>query len=523
MLLREIAETSSRVSGTGGRLEKIGHLADTLRRLESEEIGIGVSYLSGELRQGRIGIGYSTLEKAAPSSAAQSAGITLRDVDAAFERIAQISGRGSAGERITVLGDLLARATAEEQRFLQRLLIGELRQGAQEGLMVEAIARAADVSAADVRRAVMLAGGPTAVAEAALREGRSGLARFSLQLFRPLKPMLAQTADGVADALDQLGSAALEYKLDGARIQVHRSGDDVLVFTRKLNDVTAAVPEVVEAVRELPARELILDGEVLALREDGSPLPFQETMRRFGRKLDVAALRETLPLSSFFFDCLYIDGRSLIDLPGEERVAALSEALPGSLRVERLVTGEIEAGEAFLAAALEAGHEGIMAKALDAAYKAGGRGGAWLKIKPVHTLDLVVLAAEWGHGRRRGWLSNLHLGARDPVGGGFVMLGKTFKGLTDELLEWQTERLQELEVSRDEWGGRGEWGGTVYVRPELVVEIAFNDIQASPQYPGGFALRFARVKGYRPDKAVTEADTIDTIRSIHEGRSRQRH
>ena len=240
-------------------------------------------------------------------------------------------------------------------------------------------------------------------------------------------------------------------------------------------------------------------------------------MRRFGRKLDVAALRETLPLSSFFFDCLYIDGRSLIDLPGEERVAALSEALPGSLRVERLVTGEIEAGETFLAAALEAGHEGIMAKALDAAYKAGGRGGAWLKIKPVHTLDLVVLAAEWGHGRRRGWLSNLHLGARDPVGGGFVMLGKTFKGLTDELLEWQTERLQELEVSRD------EWGGTVYVRPELVVEIAFNDIQASPQYPGCFVLRFARVKGYRPDKAATEADTIDTIRSIHEGRSRQRH
>ncbi len=511
MLLNEIVETSVRVSGTSGRLEKIEHLAEALRRLERREIAIGVSYLVGELPQGRIGIGYAAITKAVPDGAAADPTLTLHETDAVFDRIAAMSGPGSGERRIRALRELFERATVEEQKFLERLLIGELRQGAQEGVMADAVARAASLPASQVRRALMLAGDMTEVASAALIEGRSGLARFSIQLFRPIQPMLAQTAESVGDGLERLGRAALEYKLDGARIQVHRSGKDVSVYTRRLNDVTAAVPEVVEAVGRLPVREIILDGEVIALKEDGMPLPFQSTMRRFGRKLDIEAMRKTLPLVAFFFDCLYIDGRNLIDETGEERFAALAVVVPEELRVKRLVTGDVGEGDAFLASALEAGHEGIMAKDLDAAYQAGGRGRAWLKIKPVHTLDLVVLAAEWGHGRRRGWLSNLHLGARDPENGEFVMLGKTFKGLTDELLEWQTQKLQEVESGRD--------SHTVYVRPEVVVEIAFNNIQRSPHYPGGFALRFARVKGYRPDKSPEEADTIETVRAIYEGRS----
>jgi DNA ligase-1 len=356
----------------------------------------------------------------------------------------------------------------------------------------------------------MFSGALPEVASAALSEGREGLGRFSIQLFRPVQPMLAGTAEEVGEALDRFETAELEYKLDGARVQVHRAGDEVRVYTRRLNDVTAAVPELVERVRELPVREIILDGETLAFRDDGMPHRFQVTMSRFGRKLDIERLREKLPLEAFYFDLLYLDGDGLTDLPARERVEALSQVLPPDLLIPRTLTGDSEEAQAFLQRALAAGHEGIMAKALDAPYDAGRRGKSWLKLKPAHTLDLVVLAAEWGSGRRRGWLSNLHLGARDPVAGGYVMLGKTFKGLTDEMLEWQTRRLQELEVARDDW--------TVYVRPELVVEIAFNDVQASPKYPGGLALRFARVKRYRPDKHAEQADTIDTVRAIHEGR-----
>jgi DNA ligase-1 len=376
--------------------------------------------------------------------------------------------------------------------------------------MAEAVAQAAQLPIGEIRRALMVSGDLRGVAKSALTEGRQGLARLAVRLFQPIKPMLAQTAEDSHDALRQLGMAAVEYKLDGARIQVHKYGSDVRVFTRYLKDVTAAVPEIVEAVRALAPGSLILDGEVLACRPDGKPQPFQVTMRRFGRKLEVERLRETIPLYPFFFDCLYIDGNAVLDRPGAERASALAGALPERLVVPRRVIAEEPGAEAFLQAALAAGHEGIMAKALDAPYEAGARGGAWLKIKPAVTLDLVVLAADWGHGRRTGWLSNLHLGARNPSTGAFVMLGKTFKGMTDEMLAWQTVELRKLAIANDPY--------TVYVEPKLVVEIAFNDIQASAHYPGGLALRFARVKRYRPDKRAEDADTIDTVRAIYERR-----
>ncbi|HUF36102.1 MAG TPA: ATP-dependent DNA ligase, partial [Gemmatimonadales bacterium] len=442
---------------------------------------------------------------AMPTAAAPVPAVELREVDAILDRVAAATGKGSAGTRRRLLGELLARLTAAEQRFLAALLVGELRQGALEGLVVEAVARAVGMPAREVRRAYMLAGDLPGVARAALAGGTAGLAGFSVRLFRPLLPMLAGTADSAADALAELGEAALEYKLDGARVQIHRDGDDVRVYSRRLNEVTPAVPEIVDAVRGLAAREAILEGEAIALRPDGTPHPFQTTMRRFGRRLEVERVRESLPLTLFLFDLLQLDGEPLLDQPYQARAAALAELVPASLLVPRLLTASPEEAEEFLRVALDRGHEGIMAKALGAPYEAGQRGRRWLKVKPVRTLDLVVLAAEWGHGRRRGWLSNLHLGARE--GDGFVMLGKTFKGMTDEMLAWQTARFQELEAARD--------GQTVYVRPELVVEVAFSDLQASPQYPGGLALRFARVKGYRPDKMPADADTMETLRDIY--------
>jgi DNA ligase-1 len=429
-------------------------------------------------------------------------------VDAAFEQISRVvAGKGSTGERQRLLRELLARATPDEQNFLFRLVTGELRQGAVEGLMLEAVARAAKVPAEQVRRARMMAGDLPKVAKAAITGDAAELAGFATQLFRPVHPMLAGSADDESAAIEELGEAALEYKLDGARIQVHKSGDQVAVYSRRLNDVTAAVPELVEVVRGLPAGELILDGEVIALRPDGTPYPFQITMSRFGRKLDIDRIRQEFPLTPFFFDLLYLDGGPLVDEPARRRLTALIDAVPARMLVPRTLTSSPIDAQAFLQRSLEAGHEGIMAKALDAPYQAGHRGRRWLKVKPANTLDLVVLAAEWGHGRRHGWLSNLHLGARDPVAGGFVMLGKTFKGMTDAMLEWQTKKLLELEVARD--------GITVYVRPELVVEVAFNEVQASTQYPGGVALRFARIKRYRTDKNASEADTIAAVRDIY--------
>ncbi|MDJ0892154.1 MAG: ATP-dependent DNA ligase [Gammaproteobacteria bacterium] len=508
MLFSVIVDTSANVAQTRSRKAKTGYLAACLRQLPRAELGIGTAYLAGHLPQGRIGIGPSTVSRSLPDTAAPTPQLSLAHVHQALDRIAQTTGSGSAARRMHLLKQLLAQATRVEQEFLVKLLMGELRQGALEGLMAEAIAEAAGVPAPAVRRAWMLADDPGAVATAALDHGVAGLSRFRLTVLRPVQPMLAQSANDVADALALLADeAALEYKLDGARVQVHKSGDTVRVFTRRLNEVTAAVPEVVDAVRNLRANSLILDGEVLALRPDGMPHPFQNTMRRFGRKADVEALRRDLPLKALFFDCLHLDGQDLIDLPARARFEALGDAVDDGQLVPRLVTREVDKAQSFMGESLRQGHEGVMAKALDTPYQAGSRGSDWLKVKRSHTLDLVVLAAEWGSGRRSGWLSNLHLGARDTSSGGFVMLGKTFKGMTDKMLAWQTEHLQTLMTTQD--------GITAAVRPELVVEIAFNDIQASPRYPGGLALRFARVKRYRPDKSPTEADTMDTIRAIY--------
>ena len=507
MLLGDLVQTSREVAATRGRLAKIEQLAVLLRRADPQEIETAIAFLSGTPRQGRIGIGYATLHAARSAGTASAPTLTLAAVDALLERLAATGGKGSADVKRRLLSELFGRATAEEQEFLVRLGVGELRQGALEGLMAEAVARAATVDADAVRHAAMLAGDLGRVAHAALTRGAAGLAAFRIELFRPLQPMLAQAASNVADALNRLGEAAFEYKLDGARIQAHKKGDLVRVYSRLLNDVTPAVPEVVAAVRGVPLDEVILDGEAIALRPDGAPLPFQLTMRRFGRKLDVAKLQAELPLTAFFFDILYADGAALLDQPYAQRFTTLAAAVHERHRVPRLVTADATAAAAFFAQAIAAGHEGLMAKSLTASYDAGARGAAWLKVKPANTLDLVVLAAEWGHGRRHGWLSNLHLGARDPSAGGFVMLGKTFKGMTDEMLEWQTAELLARETHRDAY--------VVYVRPELVVEVAFNGVQASSQYGGGVALRFARVVRYRPDKGPDQADTIDAVRQLH--------
>jgi DNA ligase 1 len=531
VLLDEVARTSTAVANSSARLAKVERLAACLRRLEPAEVHPAVAFLSGELRQRQIGVGWAALRDAPDPAAAPT--LTVAEVDAAFERIGRLTGPGSQAERRRLLGGLFGRATAGEQKFLVGLLSGELRQGALEGVMVEAIAKAAEVPAAEVRRALMLRGSLGPVAAAALTDGVPGLRRFSLEVGRPVQPMLASTAPTIEAALERVGEAAVEWKLDetsdpkretgarggqaavewkldGVRVQLHKAGDEVRVFTRTLDDVTARVPEVVEMVLALPVRSAVLDGELIALQPDGRPHPFQVTAGRLGSKLDVERQRLAVPLTLYLFDALHVDGEDLIDRGGVERHAALAAVTPTTLRVPRTVTSDPAAAAAFLGDALARGHEGVLVKSLTAPYEAGRRGTGWLKVKPVHTLDLVVLAVEWGHGRRKGWLSNLHLGARDPETGGYVMLGKTFKGLTDKLLAWQTERLLELAV-----GPADQW--VVQVRPELVVEVAFDGVQASPRYPGGVALRFARVLRYRPDKRPEEADTIGAVRAIHAG------
>src|SRR2546426_588655 len=504
MLLQQLVRTSLLVADTSSRLAKIELLAALLRQAAPEEIEIVIAYLSGSVRQPKLGVGWATLEAArvAPS---ETPGLLVLDVDTTLDRLSSTGGKGSAGSRSTLLKKLFAGATTEEQDFLVRLLTGELRQGALEGIMVEAIARSGGLPASDVRRATMLAGDLGAVAQAALGEGAVGLSRFTVRLLKPIRPMLARTAVDVQEALALLGTAAFEYKLDGARIQVHKSGADIRVFSRLMNDVTSAVPEVVEAARAFGFEDAILDGEAIVMDAGGRPLPFQSTMRRFGRKLDVEEWRGELPLAAFFFDLVHADGASLLAEPYAHRYDRLAQRVPETRRPQHLVTGDAAEAQAFFDAAIRAGHEGLVAKDLRAPYEPGARGAAWLKIKRADTLDLVVLAAEWGHGRRRGRLSNLHLGARDPAGG-FVMLGKTFKGMTDEILEWQTKRLSELEIREE--------GQVVYVRPELVVEVAFNGLQTSPHYPAGLALRFARLVRYRDDKRAEEADTIETVRRI---------
>jgi len=509
--LAELVAVSRAVAESAGRKEKVARLAALVLGLAADERVIGIAYLTGEVPGGKLGVGPALVWECLRETSAGDGAIELVLLQAELARLRETRGAGSAGARATALRALFARLPEPEREFLGRLIVGELRQGALAGVMEEALARAAGVPLALLRRAAMLAGDLAGTGAAALAEGEAALARVALELFRPVQPMLADSADDVAAALAELGRAAFEHKLDGARVQVHKAGGEVRVFTRLLNDVTPACPELVEAVAALPARELVLDGEAIALRplaEGGRPHPFQVTMRRFGRRLDVAALRAELPLSVAFFDVLHEDGESLLERPAEERWARLARALPPALTVPRLVTADAAEARAFLEGALAAGHEGVLAKALDAPYEAGRRGKAWLKLKPAHTFDLVVLAAEWGSGRRRGWLSNLHLGARDEERGGFVMLGKTFKGLTDELLTWQTAELLARETGRD--------AHTVHVRPELVVEIAFNELQASARYPGGLALRFARVKRYRPDKRAEDADTLASVRALHE-------
>lgn len=506
MLLAQLADAAERIRATGARNAKVALLADVLRSASPDEAELAVAYLSGALLQGRIGVGPAIVRDALDQSRPGSAGLTLQTLDATLSELAATTGPGSGRQRRALLTSLFADKPDAERAFLAALLLGELRQGALEGLMQEAVALAAGVPVSAIRRALMVAGELPVVARASLSGGSSGLDAFRIRPLAPLRPMLAQSAADVDEALERLGEAAFEFKLDGARIQVHKAGGEVRIFSRRMNDVTAAVPEVAERIAQLPSPSLILDGEALALRTDGRPYPFQVTMRRFGRRLDVAATRRKLPLSAFYFDCLYADGTNLLDRPAVQRFEVLARTLPGDLLITRRVTSSRKEAKDFLRQARNHGHEGVMAKSLSAPYEAGNRGSSWLKIKPVHTLDLVVLAAEWGHGRRQGWLSNLHLGARDSRGG-FVMLGKTFKGLTDNMLQWQTERLQELQVNSD--------GYTVYVRPELVVEVTFNDVQTSPRYPAGLALRFARVKGYRPDKRPEDVDSIETVRAMH--------
>jgi DNA ligase 1 len=600
VLLSELVEASADVAATSSRSAKVERIAALLSRVPPDEVPVAVAFLSGDLLQGQIGVGYAALSEILRAADVARSGdgdvapvpagaLTLTDADTAFETIGAVTGPGSQAERRRLLTALFARATDREQEFLIRLLAGDLRQGALEGIMTEAVAQAAGVRADEVRRAHQLGGSLPEVAAAALGGGAqpaeaaaepeigamhpvdgapepagvappgggtagpadhrphlaggtappsgrafeqpdestrsddralAALRAFTLRVGRPARPMLAASAPDVAAALDRISPAAVEWKIDGIRVQVHRAGDRVAVFTRTLDDITARVPEIAEAAASLPADAVVLDGEAVALAPDGRPRPFQITAARTASQGDVARLRAQTPLTLFLFDLLHLNGADLIDAPAHERHRLLAEVVPAALLTPRIVTADLVEAEGFFSDAIAHGHEGVVVKSLDSPYRAGRRGGEWIKVKPRHTLDLVILAAEWGHGRRRGVLSNLHLGARDPQTGGLVMLGKTFKGLTDEMLAWQTTRLLDLAdpaAGRPEGEDRRNAHGVVRVRPELVVEIAFDGVQASRRYPGGLALRFARVLRYRPDKNPAEADTIDAVRAIWSG------
>ena len=505
MRLADVVATSGRIASTRSRRAKVDGLADLLSRAAPDEIRILVGFLTGEPRQGRVGIGAASLW-AVRTGAAEEAVLEVVDVDRAIGRIPGITGRGSQARRLTLLEDLLGRATLEEQEFLRRLLTGELRQGALEGLMMDAVAAASGIDSATVRRAAMLGGELGSVAASAFTDGEAALRAMRISVFRPVRPMLAVTSGSVGEALESTGTASVEWKLDGARIQVHREGSETAVFTRSLNDVTGRMPIVREVVLDLAASAVVLDGEALTHDDQGLPRRFEQTMSRFGSH---ESDRE-VPLLPFFFDILHLDGEDLIDEPLGTRIEVLERVVPVEFRVPRVVTASPDLGERTFAEARRNRHEGVMVKAVESTYEAGRRGRSWLKVKPAHHLDLVVLAAEWGHGRRTGWLSNLHLGARDHLSGEFVMVGKTFKGLTDEMLTWQTGRFLEIE--------RGRRRHVVFLRPEVVVEVAFDGVLPSPVYEGGVALRFARVKRYRTDKTAEQADTIQSIRRIFEGR-----
>ncbi|MEU7765920.1 ATP-dependent DNA ligase [Nocardia sp. NPDC049190] len=501
MLFSDVVGVSATVRATRSRKTKIATLARLLTSAAPRELVPVVAWVSGELPQGRIGAGWRTLT-AMDGVPAVAATLTVSAVDSALGDLAETSGPGSTARRKELLAALWSAATRDEQGFLLRLLTGELRQGALVAIVSEAVAAAAAVPPDLVRRAYMLSGQLPVTAEAALTGGAEALAGFRLEVGRPIQPMLASPGASLDEALAEFdGVVSVEHKMDGARIQVHRDGDQVRVFTRTLREITAGVPELVELVAGLDCTSVVLDGETLALTDSGRPRPFQETMSRFA---EVSSTRELL-LHPYFFDCLYLDGRDLLDAPLSERRAALTK-VAGAHSIPALIGPVAEAAAEYFDGALAAGHEGIMIKSLTAPYAAGRRGRAWQKIKPTHTLDLIVLGAEWGYGRRAGYLSNLHLGARDPETGDPVMVGKTFKGLTDALLQWQTAEFPRHERTRDQ--------STVYLRPELVVEIALDGVQVSPRYPGGVALRFARVVRYRPDKGPVEADTIDAVRSL---------
>ncbi len=539
MLLESVVRTSAAVAATRSRLAKIDQIAALLRQVPPQEIAVAVSFLAGDLTQRQIGVGYAALTdllggygqagRAAADLADAPAApeLTLTETDQALGRIGALAGQGSQAERRRLLAGLLSRATEAERQFLVRLLAGDLRQGALDGVMIDAIARAADVPGAEVRRAHQLSGSLPAAAAAALTAAGTAAATealhaVGLQVGRPIRPMLAASAPAVAAALERISPAAVEWKVDGIRVQVHRQGADVAVFTRTLDDITGRVPELVAAAMSLNVTAAVLDGEAVALRPDGRPLPFQVTSARAASQSgrsdpsEPADQAGRTPLSLFLFDLLHVDGADLLDQPAAERYDRLAAVAPAEIVIPRLVTSDVTAAEQFFADAIGRGHEGVVIKSLEAPYGAGRRGSEWIKVKPRHTLDLVVLAAEWGHGRRQGWLSNLHLGARDPVTGGTVMLGKTFKGLTDALLTWQTERLLELADPPLYHSGQVRYG-VVTVKPELVVEIAFDGVQASSRYPGGVTLRFARVLRYRPDKSAAEADTIDAVRALWPG------
>lgn len=566
MLLCEVVATSAAVARSPGRIAKVDQIAGLLARVPVDEVPIAVAFLSGELTQRQIGVGYAALVGlAAPAEASSQPEpgvpggpppgqmpLTLTETDAAFEAIGAIAGPGSAAQRRDLLADLVGRATEAERAFLVRLIAGDLRQGALEGVMIEAVARAAGVAVTEVRRAHQLRGSLQAVARAALAAANGGggpqavaaaLGGFTLEVGQPVKPMLAASAPDLAAALEKISPAAVEWKIDGIRVQVHKNGPRAWVFTRTLDDITERVPEIVAIALSLAADRAVIDGEVVALYPDGRPRPFQVTSARVASELAPGQRRpapaEHVSLTAFLFDLLHVDGRDLIDEPASARLRRLAEIAPARLLIPRVVTSDQHEAAAFASDAIGRGHEGVVVKSLDAPYRAGRRGGDWIKVKPRTTLDLVILAAEWGHGRRQGWLSNLHLGARDPASGRFVMLGKTFKGLTDAMLEWQTKRLLELAVPAGGSGPSGARGsppasrvsplastaagaeparsephGVVRVRPELVAEIAFDGVQASKRYPGGVTLRFARVLRYRPDKRADEADTIDTVRAL---------
>lgn len=514
MLFDELAAASEAVIARAKRNDKVGALADALRRCAPDEIIPAVSFLTGTTPLGRIGVGWSTLSDVVAEPATAPVW-TIVDVDRELRTIEAMSGEGVGAARRAALVALFEHSTHREQRLLRGILGGELRQGALAGVMTTAVAKAADVPVAAVRRAAMMAGDLGAAAVAGLAGGVEALDRVSLEPLRPVQPMLASPGSSVREALTDAGLAQIDWKLDGIRLQAHRRGTEVALFTRNLNEVTDRLPRVVEVIRSLPGGDLVVDGEAMGMTDDGSPRRFQDTMGDFGAdRPDDMAFGEGRGdgLSAYFFDILHVDGAAVHDETLAVRRELLAEAVPAASRLPSIVTADVVEAEAFLGRAIAAGHEGVMVKDLDQPYEAGRRGKGWQKVKPVYTLDLVVLAVEWGHGRRRGKLSNIHLGARASSSSvnEFVMVGKTFKGMTDEMLRWQTERFRQLKIGE----GAGRDGHVVHVEPVQVVEIAVDGVQVSTTYPGGVALRFARVKGYRSDKSVVEADTIDDVTAL---------